>query len=84
MFVFVNSLESFHYERVPKFSTVAYSKVVRIMANELLLPDLYKDLDDYMCNNILIMSVPDVPIPRPLLCRVEEWRINPLAFTHSE
>lgn len=38
-------LESFHYERDPKFSTNADFKVARIMANELLLPYLYKELE---------------------------------------
>lgn len=38
-------LESFHYERDPKFSTCADFKVARIIANELLLPYLYKELE---------------------------------------
>lgn len=38
-------LESFHYERDPKFSTNADFKVAHIMANELLLPYLYKELE---------------------------------------
>lgn len=38
-------LESFHYERDPNFSTNADFKVARIMANDLLLPYLTKELD---------------------------------------
>ena len=38
-------LESFHYERDPKFSTNADFKVARIMANELLIAYLTKELE---------------------------------------
>ncbi|MCM1151646.1 MAG: RteC domain-containing protein [Alistipes sp.] len=38
-------LESFHYERDPKFSTNADFKVAKLLANELLLPYLYKELE---------------------------------------